>query len=220
MTQDEANTMVLIFLLGVIWSIVCRAIQQHLSDHGNPDRSSAGPVLHHSQSLAPSRADVGIGPSIGASEDSSDTDRDIDLIRRIDPTFDVGLFLDSGRLVYEAIVMGFAKGDLDLLGNLTSDEVYDEFSQIIAQREQRGEQVELNFVCLKAADVEKVSLFNKQAQITFKFIAQLVTATRDEKGSVVDGDPSKVSEVRDLWTFACDFASETPVWKLIATDAA
>lgn len=220
MTQDEANAMVLIFLLGVIWSVICKAFYEHLSDHNNSGRSPASPILHQNQSLAPSHISVDIGRSTGAGGNPDDMDRDIDLIRRIDPTFDFGLFLDSGRLVYEAIIMGFAKGDLDLLGNLTSDEVYDEFSRIIAEREQRDEHVELNFVCLKAADIEKVSLFNKQAQITFKFIAQLVMATRDENGAVVDGDPTKVSEVHDLWTFACDFASETPVWKLIATDAA
>lgn len=218
MTQDEANAMVLIFLLGVIWSVVRNAINDHLSNH-NSSGSPASPVLHQNQSLAPSRMSVDVSRPTGEGGDSGDMDRDIDLIRRIDPTFDAHQFLDSGCLVYEAIVMAFANGDRDLLRDLTSDEVYDEFTRIIAEREHRGESVELTLVCLKAAAMEKVSLFNKRAQITFGFTAQLVTATRDENGTVVDGDPAKVSEVRDLWTFACDLEYETPVWKLVATDS-
>ncbi len=219
MSQDEANVMVLIFLFGVIWSVVRSAIKDHLSSHNNSGGAPVSPVLHQNQSLAPSRLNVDLRRPAGEGGNAGEIGRDIDLIRRIDPTFDPQKFLHSGCLVYEAVVMAFANGDRDLLRDLTSDDVYDEFTRIIAEREQRGERVELTLICFKAAAIEKISLFNKRAQITFGFTAQLVTATRDANGTVVDGDPATVSEVRDLWTFACDLGSETPVWKLVATDS-
>ena len=220
MDQDEANAMVLIILLGIIWSVIRNAIHEHSSKISNQGHSAAKDGVHRNQALAPSRTGSEVGRLAGVGGEPECVDRDIDLIRRIDPTFDVRQFLDSGCLVYEAIVLAFAKGDSDLLRDLTSEEVYEEFAQIIALREQRRERVELEFVCLRKARIDKVSFFNMQAQITFGFSAQLVTATRAENGAVIAGDPAKVSDVNDLWTFACELASKKPVWKLVATEAA
>jgi predicted lipid-binding transport protein (Tim44 family) len=37
---------------------------------------------------------------------------------------------------------------------------------------------------------------------------------------VIEGDPKKVREVTDIWTFSRDVASRNPNWKLVATEAA
>ena len=57
------------------------------------------------------------------------------------------------------------------------------------------------------------------AQITVRFVSQLITATRDKSGNVVDGNPDKVTDVTDVWTFARDLTSRDPNWKLVATEA-
>ena len=46
------------------------------------------------------------------------------------------------------------------------------------------------------------------------------SVTRDSDGEVVEGDPKKVREVTDIWTFAREVASRNPNWKLVATEAA
>ena len=38
-------------------------------------------------------------------------------------------------------------------------------------------------------------------------------------GNVIDGNPDKVTEVTDVWTFARDISSRDPNWKLVATEA-
>ncbi|MGV1014233.1 MAG: Tim44/TimA family putative adaptor protein, partial [Methyloceanibacter sp.] len=58
------------------------------------------------------------------------------------------------------------------------------------------------------------------AYVTVKFVSELVSVTRDADGEVVEGDPKKVREVTDIWTFARDTASKNPNWKLVATEAA
>ena len=39
-------------------------------------------------------------------------------------------------------------------------------------------------------------------------------------GVVIGGDPKRIREVTDIWTFARDAVSRDPNWKLIATQAA
>jgi len=38
-------------------------------------------------------------------------------------------------------------------------------------------------------------------------------------GAVIDGNPDKVTDVTDVWTFARDVTSRDPNWKLVATEA-
>ena len=48
---------------------------------------------------------------------------------------------------------------------------------------------------------------------------QLVSVTRDRNGAVIEGNPEKVTDVTDVWTFARDVSSRDPNWKLVATEA-
>jgi len=47
-----------------------------------------------------------------------------------------------------------------------------------------------------------------------------ITATRDENGEVVEGNPEKLTTVREVWTFERDLTSRDPNWRLVATEAA
>ncbi len=58
----------------------------------------------------------------------------------------------------------------------------------------------------------------RTAQITVRFISQIISVTRDGAGNVIDGSPDKVTEVIDVWTFARDISSRDPNWKLVATE--
>jgi predicted lipid-binding transport protein (Tim44 family) len=59
----------------------------------------------------------------------------------------------------------------------------------------------------------------KTAQVTIRFVSQLVSVTRDRGGAVVEGNPEKVTDVTDVWTFARDVSARDPNWKLVATEA-
>ena len=54
--------------------------------------------------------------------------------------------------------------------------------------------------------------------MTLRIISELISATRDKAGAVIDGDPETVAEVKDVWTFARDARSRDPNWKLVATN--
>ena len=94
------------------------------------------------------------------------------------------------------------------------------FAGAITERESRGEQVDQSFVGIKSADIFEAELKNGMAQVTVKFVSELISATRDKAGEVITGDPKRIKEVTDIWTFAREVASRDPNWKLIATQAA
>jgi predicted lipid-binding transport protein (Tim44 family) len=52
-----------------------------------------------------------------------------------------------------------------------------------------------------------------------RFKSQLISVTKDSDGRVIDGDPTEVTEMTDIWTFARDTGSGDPNWKLVATEA-
>jgi len=141
-------------------------------------------------------------------------------LMRADPSFDPGHFVDGAKTAYEMIVMSFADGDEASLKQLLSTEVFEGFESAIHEREARGEKVESHLVGINKADIIESDVKNRTAYVTVKFVSELISVTRDAEGEVVEGDPKKVREVTDIWTFARDITSKNPNWKLVATESA
>jgi predicted lipid-binding transport protein (Tim44 family) len=143
----------------------------------------------------------------------------LDAVAAQDPEFDARHFLTGARAAYEMIVTAYAQGDRRNLKNLLSREVYDGFDAAIKERESRGESAETRFVSIDKADITAAEVKGRSAQVTVRFVSQLVSVTRDRAGNVIDGNPDKVTDVTDVWTFARDLSSRDPNWKLVATEA-
>ena len=143
----------------------------------------------------------------------------LDAIAQRDPSFDAQHFVTGARQAYEMIVTAYAEGDRRMLKNLLSREVYEGFEQAIKEREQRGETSETRFVSIDKSDLNAAEMRGATAQVTVRFVSQLVSVTRDRAGNPIDGSPDKVTDVTDVWTFARDVSSRDPNWKLVATEA-
>jgi predicted lipid-binding transport protein (Tim44 family) len=155
----------------------------------------------------------------GIAEPGSAIATGLDAIAREDKSFDAKHFLAGARAAYEMIVTAYAAGDRRQLKTLLGREVYDGFEAAIREREQRGEKVETRFVSIDAADIIAAELRARTAHVTVRFVSQLVSVTRDRNGAVIDGNPDKVTDVTDVWTFARDVSARDPNWKLVATEA-
>ena len=140
-------------------------------------------------------------------------------IYKADRSFDPETFVKGARAAYEMIVTAFAEGNRKTLKPLLSREVFDGFASVIAEREAKGEQIEHGFVGITRSDIIEAELKRNMAHVTVKFVSDLITATRDKAGVVLAGDPNKIKEVIDIWTFARDVGSSDPNWKLVATQA-
>jgi predicted lipid-binding transport protein (Tim44 family) len=143
----------------------------------------------------------------------------LDAIVAADKTFDPRHFLTGARAAYEMIVVAFAQGDRRTLREWLSKEVYDSFDGVIREREGRGETAESRFVSIDTTEIAAAEMRGRIAQVTVRFVSQLVSVTRDKSGTVTDGSPDTVTDVTDAWTFARDVTSRDPNWKLVATEA-
>jgi predicted lipid-binding transport protein (Tim44 family) len=150
----------------------------------------------------------------------TDLNKGLRAIKDIDPSFEPKGFVDGAKMAYEMIVMAYADGDRKTLKNLLSREVYDGFVQAIADREAKSEKIQSSFVGIDKADIVSAEMKGTEAHVTLRVVSELISATRDKAGAVIDGDPETVAAGMDVWTFARDTRSRDPNWKLVATAAA
>lgn len=134
--------------------------------------------------------------------------------------FDPKTFLAGAKSAYEMIVTAFSDGNQKALKALLADDVFDGFANSIKERETKKHQVESSFIGINSADVIEAEVKGPTAHVTIKFVSQLIMAIRNKQGEIIEGDPNKVREVTDIWTFAREVPSSNPNWKLIATQAA
>jgi predicted lipid-binding transport protein (Tim44 family) len=72
-------------------------------------------------------------------------------------------------------------------------------------------------VGIDKADIIEAELRDRIALVTVSFRTEQVNVIRDAGGEAVDGDPTKVDKVTDIWTFSRNTRSRDPNWTLIAT---
>jgi predicted lipid-binding transport protein (Tim44 family) len=154
----------------------------------------------------------------GIAQPDSAVAKGLDAITAEDKAFDPKHFLGGARAAYEMIVTAYAEGDRRTLKNLLARDVYDGFDAVIKERETRGETAETRFVSIDSTNIIAAELRARTAQVTIRFVSQLVSVTRDKNSTVIEGNPDKVTDVTDVWTFARDVTSRDPNWKLVATE--
>jgi predicted lipid-binding transport protein (Tim44 family) len=152
-------------------------------------------------------------------EPGSDLNKGLRELVTADPSFNPKEFVGGATMAYEMIVSAYADGDRKTLKSLLSREVFDGFVAAIDEREARGETVRSNFVGIEKANIIQAEMKGTEANVTLRIISQLISATLDKDGEVVEGDLVEVTDVNDVWTFARDTRSRDPNWRLIATEA-
>jgi predicted lipid-binding transport protein (Tim44 family) len=156
----------------------------------------------------------------GITEPGTSLAQGLDAIAAQDSSFDPRHFLSGARGAYEMIVLAFANGDRRALKDLLSAEVYDSFDAVIRDREKHDQKTETRFVSIDKAELVGAEARDRAAQLTVRFVSQMISVTRDKAGNIVDGNPDKVADITDVWTFARDTASRDPNWKLVGTGSA
>jgi predicted lipid-binding transport protein (Tim44 family) len=138
-------------------------------------------------------------------------------IAEADPGFSPKSFLDGAKAAYEMVVVAFAQGDRKTLKNLLDKEVYDGFERTISDREAAGHKVDFTFVGLPKVEISEAELDKRNAQVTVRFHAEIVSATLDKDGTLIEGSADQVNTIADEWTFARNPKSRDPNWKLVTT---
>jgi predicted lipid-binding transport protein (Tim44 family) len=132
--------------------------------------------------------------------------------------FTAATFIQGANAAYEMVLEAFAAPDKAALKNLLSKELLDSFNSAIDARNAQGHKMKFQFVGVKKAEIKRAALIGNKAQVEVDFTSEMISATQDKSGNVVDGDEKSIRTVTDLWTFERDVTSRDPNWKLIATD--
>jgi predicted lipid-binding transport protein (Tim44 family) len=138
-------------------------------------------------------------------------------VKRADKSFDENGFVDGARTAFEWVIEAFARGDAKTLRPLLSNDVYDDFSGAIEERENAGQVLETTLVGITEAEIIEAELQGRTAFVTIKFVSEQVNVVRDSDGEVVEGDSNHVTKITDIWTFARNTRSRDPDWTLVAT---
>lgn len=140
-------------------------------------------------------------------------------MKGIDRDFSVNEFLKGARGAYEMILMAFERGELADVQPFISEEVYDAFDGVVADRAEKGLTVEAEFIGVSDMRIHDVEFDreNNEAEISVKFIGEMTYQLRDRGGDVIDGDKATVKKQKDIWTFARVMGSDDPNWILVAT---
>ena len=140
-------------------------------------------------------------------------------MKRIENDFSAGEFLQGARGAYEMILMSFEQGKLEDIVPFLSSDVYEAFTQVVDARQEQGLTVEAEFVGIREVSLIDATLDNatKSAQITVKFVGELISVVKNAEGEIVEGKPGQSKRQKDNWTFERVMGSNDPNWRLVAT---
>ncbi|MBJ3761537.1 Tim44 domain-containing protein [Maribius pontilimi] len=152
-------------------------------------------------------------------EDGSESAKALAGMKMAEPGFNVGEFLGGARGAYEMILTAFESGDISDVRGFLHEDVAEAFDAVIAERKEKGLIVDSEIVGVRDVELYKASFDRetKRAEVTTRFLAELIVAVRDQTGEIVEGDPNEIQRQRDTWTFARTMGSDDPNWVLVAT---
>jgi predicted lipid-binding transport protein (Tim44 family) len=125
-----------------------------------------------------------------------------DAVKAADPGFNDAAFLTGAQGAFKIIVNAFAAGDAAALQPLLSKDVLDRFGEAITARRAAHETLQSTLSAIKTAELVTGSIKHATALVTVKFVSEQINVTRAADGKVVEGDPERVVEHVDFWTFA------------------
>ncbi|WP_347267059.1 Tim44/TimA family putative adaptor protein [Paracoccus sp. (in: a-proteobacteria)] len=140
-------------------------------------------------------------------------------MKRAEPSFALGPFLTGAKSAYEMILMAFERGDLTEVQAFLAPQVADAFESVVSDRRSRGLVTEAQFLGTRETALAAAE-FNPgtgMAELSVRFVGEMIAATRDAQGNVVEGDPKAARKQRDTWTFARRMGQDDPNWQLVAT---
>ena len=134
-------------------------------------------------------------------------------------SFDPQHFLTGARGAYEMIVLAFADGDRRALKNLLSRKCMKASMPPSGTARSKSEDRDAVRLDRQVRDDRRGAARPQGAAHGALRLADDLGHPRQDR-QVVDGNPDKVADITDVWTFARDISSRDPNWKLVATGSA
>jgi predicted lipid-binding transport protein (Tim44 family) len=146
-----------------------------------------------------------------------DVERGIAEIARADRTFDISRFIGNVQDAFVMIVEAFAAGDRETLRDLLEPQVYGAFDKAIQERESAGQVLSTEIHAVRKIEFLKATADQRETVISIRFVADETCVARDRDGKILSGDPDRITEMNDIWTFVRPLKSRDPIWLLRET---
>ena len=156
---------------------------------------------------------------LAVADADSDLAKALVAIKRREPNFVVSEFVQGARGAYEMLLTAYEAGDTATLKPFLAPDVFTAFSEAIAQRKSRGLEVDMRFVGIDRAEIveAKVQDDSGLAEISVRYVADVISATKNADGEVIEGDETSVRRIGDVWTYSRMLGNPDPNWTLTET---
>ena len=122
-------------------------------------------------------------------------------------------FLKGAEIAYETIITSFAKGDKSKLKPLLTENMNNNFREVISKRESDGIVSELTFIGIKRIQLEKYEKIKNNLFATVKFVSEIISVKK-KNGEIIEGNPDRIKTVTDHWKFSKNSITKNPNWYL------
>ena len=126
-------------------------------------------------------------------------------------------FLKGAEIAYEQIITSFATGDKKKLKVLLGKNMFQRFSDVIDERENKKMKYETTFIGLKSSKILEFKKIENLYKVTVNFVSEIITCVKDKNDQIIEGNPDTIKTVNDVWKFSKNMWSQDPTWYLIET---
>ena len=126
-------------------------------------------------------------------------------------------FLKGASVAYEQIITSFAKGDKKSLKSLLGKNMFEDFSEVIDERNKKNVKYETTFIGIKSSKILEFKKIENIYKVTVNFVSEIITCVKDKDNKVIEGNPDTIKTVNDVWKFSKNMWSQNPTWYLVET---
>jgi len=123
-------------------------------------------------------------------------------------------FLKGAQAAYEMIVNAFAAADKKTLKDLTSQEIYKSFVDVLEERKNKKYVNQFTFIGIKKAKIENVDKKDSFYTVKTRFVSEIISCVKDANNNIIEGSSEEIQTVNDVWSFSRDLNSDDPTWNL------
>ncbi len=138
-------------------------------------------------------------------------------IMKYDRAFDPYRFVQGAKDAFPMIVEAFASGDTETLHDLLAPKIYKAFIDVIDARKLRGETISSEIHAVRKISIIEARLAGRMAYITLRMTADETCVIRNAENQILSGNPDRVTELTDVWTFGRNTADKDPTWLVFET---
>lgn len=216
-SYDPANHLLVIAFIVFYWHLLRIWHQPPPSDDKKVGERKAPTIPEPALGAAPLRQ-TAAGPALPLrAAPAMPPQTGLAAVRALDGRFDETAFLAGAARAYELVLNAYAEEDSEVLENLLDAEAASDFTDALLARRRRGEKLRLTFIGIRSMELVQAWVEAGLEEISVRFTSELVTATYAADGKLLDGDPERIVQMADLWTFGRHLAAHDRNWKVVAT---